>query len=119
MLIGVFLRNFKTYTGINYVPLTNGHSFCGLVGNNGIGKSSVLEAFDSLFNDKSWNFNVVVKKSGLSATKPHIVPVYLLSVSQVSKENVELFQKISDYTWNIEESDIAPPNRVHFKSFQQ
>lgn len=105
--------------GINYVPLTNGHSFCGLVGNNGIGKSSVLEAFDSLFNDKSWNYNVVVKKSGFSTTKPHIVPVYFLPVSQVSSGNVEIFKKISDYTWKIEEADIAPQNRVHFKSFQE
>ena len=92
MLIGVFLRNLKTYTGINYVPLTNGHSFCGLVGNNGIGKSSVLEAFDSLFNDKSWNYNVVVKKSGLPTTKPHIVPVYLLSVSHVSEGYLEIYE---------------------------
>lgn len=119
MLIGVFLRNLKTYTGINYIPLTNGHSFCGLVGNNGIGKSSVLEAFDSLFNDKYWNYNVVVKKSGLSTTKPHIVPVYLLPVSQVSGENIETLKRISDFTWNIEEADIAPQNRVHFKSFQE
>lgn len=119
MLIGVFLRNLKTYTGINYIPLTNGHSFCGLVGNNGIGKSSVLEAFDSLFNDKTWNYNVVVKKSGLSTTRPHIVPVYFLPFSQVSEENVEILKKISDYTWNIQEADISPQNRVHFKLFQE
>lgn len=52
MIIGVFLRNIKTYAGINYIPLTNGHGFCGLVGNNGIGKSSVLESIDSLLNGK-------------------------------------------------------------------
>ena len=119
MIIGIFLRNLKTYAGINYIPLTNGHSFCGLVGNNGIGKSSVLEAFDSLFNDKPWNFNVVVKKSGLTTTKPHIVPVYLLKRNQVSSNNYDLFKIISDYTWSVEESDINPQNRIHFKSFQE
>ncbi|MFM2313810.1 MAG: hypothetical protein RLZZ04_3086 [Cyanobacteriota bacterium] len=119
MIIGVFLRNIKTYAGINYIPLTNGHSFCGLVGNNGIGKSSVLEAFDSLLNDKSWNYNVVVKKSGMITTKPYIVPVYLLPLDQVSTENSEIFKKISSYAWSVEESDIIPQNRIHFKPFQE
>ena len=118
MIIGVYLRYFKTYSGINYIPLTNGHSFCGLVGNNGIGKSSVLESLDSLLNNKDWNYNIVVKKSGVTTVKPHIVPVYLLSPDRVSQENLEIIKKISDYIWSIEENDIAPPNRNHFKPFQ-
>ena len=119
MIIGVFLRNIKTYAGINYIPLTNGHGFCGLVGNNGIGKSSVLESIDSLLNGKPWNYNVVTKKSGLQTTKPHIVPVYLLSLDKVSTENADTFKIISDYTWTVEENDIIPQNRVHFKRFQE
>lgn len=119
MIIGVFLRNLKTYTGINYVPLTNGHSFSGLVGNNGIGKSSVLEALDSLLNEKDWNFNTVVKKSGLSTTNPHIVPIYLLSSDQISDKNKEKFSKISEYTWSIQEQDILSQNRVHFDEFRK
>ncbi len=119
MIIGVFLRNIKTYTGINYIPLTNGYSFCGLVGNNGIGKSSVLESLDCLLNTKNWNYNVVVRKSGLATTKPHIVPIYLLSLDKLSTKNAEIAKKISDYTWNVEDSDIIPQNRVHFKTFRE
>lgn len=119
MIIGVFLRNIKTYAGINYIPLTNGHRFCGLVGNNGIGKSSVLESIDSLLNGKQWNYNVVTKKSGFKTTRPHIVPVYLLSLDKVSTENANRFKIISDYTWTVEETDISPQNRVHFKMFQE
>ena len=52
MIIGVFLRYIKTYQGINYIPLTNGDSFCGLVGNNGVGKSSILESLDCFFNNR-------------------------------------------------------------------
>lgn len=77
MIIGVFLRNFKTYAGINYIPLTNGHSFCGLVGNNGIGKSSVLESLDCLLNNKSWNYNVVVKESNNKTTHSSCVSIAL------------------------------------------
>ena len=61
MIIGTILRNFKTYNGINYIPVSHGPNFCGLVGNNGIGKSSVLEALDSFFNAKTWNYNIVTK----------------------------------------------------------
>jgi len=42
MILGTLLRNFKTYVGINYIPLSNGHPYCGLVGNNGIGNIKAL-----------------------------------------------------------------------------
>ncbi|WP_343566113.1 AAA family ATPase [Sphingobacterium sp.] len=118
MIIGLFLRNFKTYSGINYIPLTYGPNFCGLVGNNGIGKSSVLEALDCFFNRKSWNFNVVTKKSGLATTRPHIVPVFAISIKEISKENLDLAKELSDYVWELEEADIIGQNRPHFKMFQ-
>jgi predicted ATPase len=119
MIIGVFLRNLKTYAGINYIPLTCGHSFCGLVGNNGIGKSSVLESIDCLLNDKNWNYNIAAKKKGLASRKPHIVPIYLLPSDKVTSENYEIFKKTSDYTWNVVESDIDSQSRSHFKIFQE
>jgi len=59
MIIGVFLRNFKTYRGINFIPITSESNFCGLLGDNGIGKSSILEALDCFFNGKAWNYNIV------------------------------------------------------------
>ena len=118
MIVGVFIRNVKTYSGINYVPLTYGQSFCGLVGNNGIGKSSILEALDCLINNRTWNFNVIVRKSGYSTTKPHIVPLYLLPMSDVSEFCIELAKKLSDYAWSVEEADIISQSRSHFKVFQ-
>ena len=79
MIIGVFLRYFKTYSGTNYIPLSSGSNFCGLVGNNGIGKSSILEAFDSFFNGQSWNINSGMKNAATSTAGSHMVPVVLLS----------------------------------------
>lgn len=117
MIIGTFIRNVKTYSGINYIPLSFGQSFCGLLGNNGIGKSSVLEALDCIFNNKSWNYNIVVRKSGQTVTKPHIVPLYLLKISEISQDNFDLAKAISDYVWDSEEADILSQNRVHFKTF--
>tara|TARA_R110000744_G_scaffold373961_1_gene486427 strand:- start:606 stop:2528 length:1923 start_codon:yes stop_codon:yes gene_type:complete len=117
MIIGTILRNFKTYSGINYVPITHGENFCGLVGNNGIGKSSVLEALDSFFNSKSWNFNIITKKSGFTTTRPHITPIFLIKKESISEENKETAELISNYTWSIEESDIISQNRQQFKTF--
>lgn len=78
MIAGLFIRNVKTYQGINYIPLTDSPNLSGLLGNNGIGKSSILEALDTILNNKEWNYNTVVKKSGLEKTSPYIVPVFIL-----------------------------------------
>lgn len=118
MIIGTLLRNFKTYSGINYIPLSNGHPYCGLVGNNGIGKSSVLEAIDCIFNQKPWNYNIIVRKSGFTTTRPHIVPIFLIKKADISSENKEIADKISGYVWECSESDFLSQNKAHFESFK-
>lgn len=117
MIVGTFLRYIKTYSGINYIPLSNGHSYCGIVGNNGIGKSSVLEALDSVINGTQPNFNINTRKQGASA-KPHIVPLYLVKHDVVSEHNIQHAQILSDFVWNCDEGDILSQNRVHFKHFK-
>ena len=90
MIIGITLRYYKTYQGRNYIPLTDNDQFCGLVGNNGIGKSSILEAFDACFNDKPWNFNTATKKRGLNSASPEIVPIFLLKKNDIPHEYQEI-----------------------------
>ncbi len=119
MIIGTILRNIKTYSGINYVPLTYGQNFSGLVGNNGIGKSSVLEALDSFFNGRQWNYNIVTKKSGHQTTRPYIVPTFLLKIDGLKLDNFELAKKLSDCIWQMEESDIHSQSREQFKTFSE
>lgn len=119
MIIGTIVRNVKTYSGINYIPLTFGQGFCGLVGNNGIGKSSVLEALDCFFNYRPWNHNIITKKSGFSTTRPHIVPVFLFKISDTKLTNFDLAKKLSDYVWQLEESDVLSQNREQFKTFAE
>jgi hypothetical protein len=119
MIAATIVRNIKTYSGINYVPLSYGQKFCGLVGANGIGKSSIPEALDSFFNGRQWNHNIITRKSGVSTTRPHIVPVFLLNPKEISRDNLKVAKKISDYTWKVEESDIMPQNREQFKTFAE
>ncbi len=118
MIIGLYLRYIKTYTGINYVPLSNGTSFTGLVGNNGIGKSSVLEALNSLFNNSPWNFNTTVRKSGYETTNPHIVPIFFIPKKSIST-NSTTAKELSDFCWIVQDTDILSQNREQFRRFKE
>ncbi|EKN4023216.1 ATP-binding protein [Yersinia enterocolitica] len=107
MIIGIFLRNIKTYQGLNYIPLSDETNFSGLLGNNGVGKSSVLESLDCFFNAKTWNFNTVVKKSGLTTTNPHIVPVFMLKKSVFDQSELDYAENLSSIALGITEDDAS------------
>lgn len=120
MIVGIFLRNIKTYRRIQYIPLSTGEKFCGLVGANGVGKSSILEALDTVFNDREWNLNIVTKRSGTQATNPYIVPVFLLNKSFIRKSSRREFaEKISRLVWTTSSEKINPSSRQHFDSFEK
>lgn len=120
MIIGIFLRNIKIYSNTNYIPISNGDTFSGFVGNNGIGKSSILEALDCFFNGRDWIFSTSTKKQGKKA-KPHIVPVYLLNhdfFSDRSEKEREFAREISNRAWNVHAADLNSSNHQHFNIFE-
>ena len=119
MIIGVILRYYKTYQGRNYIPLTDNDQFCGLVGNNGIGKSSILEALDACFNDKPWNFNTVTKKSGLKSTNPEVVPVFLLKKVDIPDEYQELARSLDNTVRNLSTDNLTPKPQIDFYNHLQ
>lgn len=119
MIIGVILRYYKTYQGRNYIPLTDGDQFCGLVGNNGIGKSSILEAFDACFNDKPWNFNTVTKKSGLNSTSPEIVPIFFLKKADIPDEFQGMAKALDNTVRNISTDNLTPQPQIDFSNHLQ
>lgn len=117
MIIGIFLRYFKTYQGINYIPLTDEDKFCGLVGDNGIGKSSILESLDTFFNSKPWNYNTVTKRSGMSSTKPEIVPIFLIKKDAFPDDILEKAELLNQAALRISEDNVSPSLKVHVKNF--
>lgn len=117
MIVGIFLRYYKTYQGINYIPLTDDDQFCGLVGNNGIGKSSILESLDTLFNGKPWNFNIVTKRSGKSTTKPQIVPIFCLERTKFDSDLQEKAEILNKVAMSIDEDNVSPSLKSHIKRF--
>ncbi|WP_345974058.1 AAA family ATPase [Sulfurimonas sp. HSL3-7] len=117
MIIGTFIRFFKTYQGINFIPITDNDQFCGLVGENGIGKSSVLEALDTFFNSKSWNFNIAAKRSGLTSSNPYIVPIFLIKRSEFTGDLFDKASMLNDVALSLQESEVNLSHRPHLKSF--
>ena len=94
MIIGIILRNFKVYRNIHYIPLSKGTNFNGLIGMNGIGKSSILEAIDCFFNHKQWIRNLDAKTSAES----WVMPVIALRKEDFDFEDLsDLVEKITEY----------------------
>ncbi|WP_162231519.1 AAA family ATPase [Pseudomonas veronii] len=101
MIVGLLLRNYKTYQNINYIPLSNGSMFSAIVGENGSGKSSVLEALDSFFNAAEWNLNHSLTK-GYPEREPYICPIFLIKKGSIDLEYDEyedFIEKISKMAW--------------------
>lgn len=110
MITSLFLRHFKIYKGINFIPLSEGNGFTSIIGENGVGKSSVLEALDFAFNksnSQGWPINNEAKYEGISGENfPYIAPVFLIrkdKLKQSKKDDLEQFkkaEKLSEFLWN-------------------
>lgn len=115
MLVGLFLKNYKIYNGIKFIPITDKDLFTAYIGQNGAGKSSVLEGLDSFFNNRDWNINKQARSGGglVYINTPYIVPVFLIKKEKLpqgnasDKSNFSLVVKLSDYFWNIKRGDVS------------
>lgn len=115
MIVGLFIRNFKTYQGIHFIPISSKHKFNGFLGDNGIGKSSILEALDCFFNNRKWNLNHSTKKSGVTNARPYIVPIFAVRKNEISRDEGEIipiievldskFRKLREAEINIGSAD--------------
>lgn len=110
MIIGIALRNFKVYKNIHYIPLSNGVGFTGIIGRNGIGKSSLLEALDCYFNDRKWIPNIDSK-----ADESWIMPLFALEKDCIRDENLKSYaQKITDCILSEDEPPDAIAKKNHW-----
>jgi predicted ATPase len=111
MISSLFIRHFKIYKGITFIPLSEGNGFSSLIGENGVGKSSVLEAIDCAFNWKNnqdWPINNEAKlEGGLGGSNiPFIAPVFVIKKSKLKqsrKDDLVFFEKaekLSNFLWN-------------------
>lgn len=118
MIIGLILRNFKVYKNIKYIPLSKGSNFNGLIGVNGIGKSTILEALDCFFNQKPWISNMETT----NLTDSWVMPIIALKKADFDFEDQqELAEKITEFVLSGEDkaNAIEAKNYVdHIKSIR-
>lgn len=88
-------------------------NFSVFFGTNGIGKSSILEALDSIFNNRPWNINKFAQSHGLKDNVPYIVPVFLIKKErlpdkkQADKTAKIKADKLNKYIWEVQGGDIS------------
>ncbi|WP_121667468.1 AAA family ATPase [Mesonia aquimarina] len=113
MIISLIIRHYKIYKGVNYLPLSDGTKFSSILGENGAGKSSILESFDCFFNKRpftDWSINYEAKSEGISGNNsPYILPIFLIPKNKLRnslKADIEQYKKaenLSDFLWSTNE----------------
>lgn len=117
MIFSIILRNYKTYQGINYIPLSNSKWFSAIVGENGAGKSSILEALNSFFNNTEWNVHHSMSK-GFQEREPFICPVFLIEKKKFPELDQQwLIDSLSEMTWSTKATDFNPSVKTHAELF--
>jgi len=99
MILGIFQRHYKIYSGASFFSFhsKNPESLTTFIGNNGCGKSSILEALDTFFNNRPFNINIKEKKS-----EAFVAPLFLLSeqlFKKLSKPNQKIVEVIDKFLW--------------------
>ncbi|KHF77356.1 hypothetical protein PJ15_2417 [Acinetobacter sp. neg1] len=110
MLVGVFLRHFKIYKGARYIPfgLSDLENFNLFIGQNGAGKSSILESLDCFFNSGEFIVHFSEKKS-----EAFVAPSFLIKKEDLNKfdKNVQkIIPIISDLLFTLDQTKSANYN---------
>lgn len=101
MLVGCLIKHFKIYENVVFTPVTLGFegSLSVFTGNNGVGKSSILEAINHFFNSSGWLINNKGKKQDA-----YVAPIFLIKKGDFkSGLNDEFLEAVSNYFWEVSE----------------
>ncbi|AHK51303.1 hypothetical protein AJ82_20920 [Bacillus velezensis TrigoCor1448] len=119
MIVGMLCRHYKIYQGINFIPIGNDYEnpFTLFIGNNAVGKSSVLESLNTFFNNAYWN-----QTKNTKVDEAFIAPIFLIKISDIEDSieasQLQLIKLISDYFWNVtEDANNNMKNNGDFKKF--
>jgi len=120
LIVGLLCRHYKIYQGLNFIPICDDYQnpFTLFIGNNAVGKSSVLESLNTFFNNAHWNHTKNTK-----ADEAFIAPIFLINKNDIKdnikKEYYDLLILLSDYFWNVtEEANGNLKNNVFRKFFE-
>lgn len=102
MLVGCLIKHFKIYENVVFTPITLGSegSLSVFTGNNGVGKSSILEAINHFFNHTGWLINNHAKKQDA-----YIAPIFLIRKDEFNSGiDKSILEAVSKYFWNVSEN---------------
>ena len=108
MVLAAILRNFKCYKGIHVVPFCDDDVFDMniIIGDNGVGKSAILEGLDTFFNDAPWivNNDLKGKKTEVSVGVVMLVLKNFVDGVLDAREQ-QIMSEISDLFWTVDETN--------------
>ena len=102
MITAILFRNYKNYNNMHFVQICNNikEKYSVFVGNNGVGKSAILEALDVILNDREWNYTKGAKKK-----ESFICPLYLIEKEKLDDKS-GILSVLGEYYWNVNEKLI-------------
>jgi len=122
MIVGLILRNIRNYRNQHYISLTHDGKISFVIGENGVGKSSILSALHCVLNETDINkldINNDVRTQGLETREPFIVPIFLLEKKKIKKSNFiyKILDVISNNAWQLEVEDFNQLQRPIVEKF--
>ena len=121
MILGAVLRNYKCYSGTHYIPFYKDReqNLNVIIGDNGVGKSTILEALDSLFNESTpWIVN-----SDSPSHESSVGALFLIekikcnSVLNTNEQNI--LSTISDAMWSLDPKTNSNYEKFYSALFAQ
>ena len=119
-IIAIALRYYKCYQSTQLIKLfSNDEKFVGFIGENGVGKSAVLQAFNSFFTGQNWIRNKTGKKG---ASECGIAPVAFCDIKFLQKkkfsdQEITVLRKGSNtIKKNLEELNLKMDENIIFLS---
>ncbi|MBR4175894.1 MAG: AAA family ATPase [Bacteroidales bacterium] len=121
MILGAILRNYKCYSGTHYIPFykEREQNLNVIIGDNGVGKSTILEALDSLFNEGTpWIVN-----SDSPSHESSVGALFLIekdkcnSVLNTTEQNI--LSTISDAMWSLDPKSNSTYEKNYSALFEQ
>lgn len=108
MILAAILRNFKCYKGIHVVPFCDDDVFDMniIIGDNGVGKSAILEGLDTFFNDAPWIVNNDIKGKKTEVSVGAVMLVLKSFVDSIlDTREQQIMSEISDLFWTVDETN--------------
>ncbi|MCM4173050.1 hypothetical protein DHD32_16315 [Arenibacter sp. TNZ] len=122
MIIGLFLRHYKCYKNLHFIPFITKHNYSNLnliIGKNGSGKTSILEMLDVYFNKKYFHLSQDSNRGDayiapVICVKKTFLDELFINFNGTKLELEDIISFMSDFLWDLS----APSNSLQQRSFQ-